>query len=77
MNAAALAIFLTETKGSCLARWKGRMTASEQRGLFGRFLGKGTIYINGADETVEHWVKTGFGMDADCTASIKWSALSA
>ena len=74
-TAAKLAIFLTEHKKSCLAMWKGKMTAAEQRALFGRFFGKGTIYIDGTLETVEHWVKTGFGGDADCTVNINWKDL--
>ncbi len=73
--AANLAIFLTEKTGSCLNTWKGRMTAAEQRALFGQFLGKGTIEIDGAAETLVHWVKVCFGQDYDVTFDRKWSAL--
>lgn len=74
-HASNLALFLQEHTGSIYGRWSGRLTAAEQRALYGRFLGKGKVIINGEDETVEHWVKTGFGLDADPTASIKWNAL--
>lgn len=73
--AANLALFLTEKTGSCLKSWAGRLTAAEQRALFGRFLGKGKIRINGAEETIEHHVKVCFGTDTDCTFSRKWGAL--
>lgn len=73
--AALLAIFLTEKTGSCLKTWSGRLTAAEQRALFGRFLGKGKLWIDGAAETIEHHVKVGFGFDSGCTANLKWSAL--
>jgi hypothetical protein len=73
--AANLAIFLTERKGSCLATWSGHLLATEQRSLFGRFLGKGKLWIDGAAETVEHHRKVGFGFDSECTANLKWGAL--
>ncbi len=73
--AANLAIFLTERTGSCLKTWNGHLRAAEQRALFGRFLGKGRLWIDGANETIEHHVKVCFGADTDCTFSQKWSAL--
>jgi hypothetical protein len=73
--AANLAIFLIERKGSCLATWSGHLPATDQRALFGRFLGKGKLWIDGAAETVEHHRKVGFGFDSECTANLKWSAL--
>ena len=74
-RAAALALFLTERKGSCLATWGGHMTAGEQRALLGRFLGKGKLWIDGTAETVEHWRKVGFGLDGECTVLMSWRAL--
>lgn len=73
--AANLAIFLTEKTGSCLKTWTGKLTAAEQRALFGQFLGKGTIEIDGAAETLVHWVKVCFGQDYDVTFERKWGAL--
>lgn len=73
--AANLAIFLTERTGSCLKTWSGHLRAAEQRALFGRFLGKGKLWIDGAHETIEHHVKVCFGTDTECTANLKWSAL--
>lgn len=26
-------------------------------------------------ETIEHWIKTGFGMDSDCTATVRFAEL--
>ena len=74
--AANLALFLTERTGSCLGRWHGHMPADQQRALLGRYIGKGTLWIDGSAETVEHHVKVCFGHDTDCTFSRKWSALA-
>ncbi|WP_293373602.1 hypothetical protein [Nevskia sp.] len=70
-----LATFLQDKTGSVCGSWKGKLNAAEQRNLIGRFIGKGMIYIDGANETIEHWVKTGFGLDADATFSKTWGAL--
>ena len=74
-RAANLAIFLTEKTGSCLNTWCGKMAAAEQRELLGRFLGKGTVCVNGADETVKHTVKVCFGLDHEVTFEKQWRAL--
>jgi hypothetical protein len=37
-------------------------------------MGKGTLYIDGTAETVEHWAKSCFGLDGDCTVSFKWAS---
>lgn len=73
--AAKLAIFLTEKKGTPLASWSGKMTASEQRELFGRNIGKGIIIIDGQNETICNRVKVCFGQDYDDRNVTKWSAL--
>lgn len=73
--AANLAIFLTEKTGSCLKTWAGKLTAAEQRTLFGRFIGKGKIWIDGSAETVEHFRKVCFGTDSECTVKLQWGAL--
>lgn len=74
-HAASLALFLTEKTGTCLGSWQGRMPAAEQRALFGRFLGKGTLIIDGATERIEHFVKVCFGTDWDVTANLAWREL--
>ena len=74
---ANLALFLTERTGSCLNTWSGKLTAAEQRALFGRYIGKGKIWIDGANETVEHHVKVCFGADTDCTFSSAWRDMRA
>lgn len=74
-RAAALALFLTEQRGTPLATWEGKMPAAAQRNLIGRFLGKGTIVINGSDETVCNRVKVCFGLDYDERNVTAWKAL--
>lgn len=74
-HAAALALFLTEKKGTPLATWAGKMTAAEQRALMGRNLGKGTIVIDGTAEIVCNRVKVCFGLDSDDRNVTKWAAL--
>lgn len=75
--AANLALFLLEKTGSIFGEWIGRMTAAEQRALFGRFIGKGRIVINGEEETIANRVKVCFGLDSDDRNVTRWSALFA
>ena len=58
-----------------LGTWEGRMTATEQRALIGRYLGKGVIVINGDDETVRMRVKVCFGLDTDDVAITSFRTL--
>ena len=74
-NATNLAFFLLEKTNSVCGVWKGKMTAANQRALFGKFFGKGTIIIDGEDETVEHYVKVCFGHDYNTTHLVKWNNL--
>ncbi len=73
--AANLAFFLLDRAGSVCGKWSGRMRAKEQRTLFGQFLGKGWLTINGGDETVRHSVQTCFGLDSTTTARGTWGDL--
>ncbi len=73
--AAALALFLTTRTGSPLGNWSGRMTAAEQRALFGRNIGKGTIVIDGTAETIANRVKVCFGLDTDDRNVTAWRTL--
>jgi hypothetical protein len=73
--AANLALFLLEKTGSVCGLWGDKMLAAEQRALFGRFLGKGTIVINGHDETICNRVKVCFGMDWDDRKVTRWASL--
>lgn len=57
--------FLLEKAGSVCGKWEGKMSAKEQRELFGRFLGKGTIVIDGTNEVIMNRVKVCFGLDWD------------
>lgn len=70
-----LALFLLEKTGSVLGAWGGKMSAAEQRALFGRFLGKGQIVIDGAAETVCNRVKVCFGLDYDDRNVTRWGVL--
>lgn len=73
--AAQLALFLLETTGSIWGRFRGKMPAAQQRALFGRFIGKGDIIIDGTEETVEMIYRVCFGTDWDRKGYTKWSAL--
>lgn len=76
-HAAALAFFLLAKTGSVWGTWRGRLTAREQRALFGRHLGKGSIIVDGMAETITHRVKVAFGLDYDDTARLSWRDLGA
>lgn len=65
--AANIAFFLLEKTGSVCGKWNGTLSAKEQREIFGHFIGKGMLSIDGAKETVEHTVKVAFGMDYETT----------
>ena len=73
--AANLALFLLAKTGSVFSTWTGKLTANEQRELFGRAIGQGTIVIDGTAETVCNRVKVCFGMDWDDRSVTKWGAL--
>lgn len=73
--AASLAFFLQEKTNSIFGNWTGRMTAAQQRALFGRFLGKGTLIIDGENETLKHRIKVCFGLDSEDTVQLRWAQL--
>ena len=73
--AANLALFIQEKTGSIFGRFVGKMTAAEQRALFGRVLGKGRIVIDGDKEEISNLVTVCFGQDYDYRNVTKWSAL--
>jgi hypothetical protein len=73
--AAQLAFFLLEHTGTVFGEWTGKMPAAAQRDLFGRFIGKGKIVINGERETLCNRVKVCFGLDSDERNVTKWAAL--
>ena len=73
--AANLALFLLEKTGSIFATWTGKLSASEQRALFGRAIGKGIIVIDGARELISNRVKVCFGLDYDDRNVTAWSVL--
>lgn len=67
-----LAFFLLDNTGSVNGKFKGKLSAKEQRELFGVFLGKGTIEIDGMRETVRHIISVCFGHDFDVKFESKW-----
>jgi hypothetical protein len=73
--AAQLAFFLLEKTGSIFGTWSGKLPALEQRELFGKRIGKGTIVIDGARETVRNRVKVCFGLDYDDKKILNWRSL--
>lgn len=73
--AANLALFLMDKVGTVLGEWSGRMTAQEQRALFGRYIGKGRIIIDGERETITNRVKVCFGLDFDDRNVTAWMDL--
>ena len=73
--AANLALWLIEKRGTTLATWGTRMTADQQRALFGRVLGKGTIVVDGERETICNRVSVCFGLDWDDRKVTAWRDL--
>jgi hypothetical protein len=73
--AASLAFFLLENTGSIYNSWEGRLSAKQQRALFGQFIGKGKIYISGSCERIEHYRKVCFGLDSEMTKRLYWRDL--
>lgn len=74
-HAGNLALFLLEKTGSIWGTWKGKMNAVEQRALFGRFIGKGTIVIDGLAETLCNRVNSCLGRDQAERNQYSWNDL--
>ena len=70
--AANMAHFLLENIGKIHGYWAGTMRAKDQRRLFGQFLGKGRVIINGETERLAHVRKVCFGTDFDVTYDERW-----
>lgn len=70
-----LCSFLIEKTGTIFGVWEGKMSAKEQRELFGRFLGRGTIVIDGTKETIHNRVIVAFGQDWDDRNITRWKDL--
>ena len=68
-----IAFFLLEKTGSVLGYWYGKLSAKEQRALFGQFIGKGNIVIDGEREEIFNRVKVCFGLDYDDRNYRKWN----
>jgi hypothetical protein len=72
--AARLSLFLTGEVGSTFGTWKGRLSAAQQRALFGKVIGKGLLYVDGNQLTVTHVWTVCFGSDFDQKV-IEWGHL--
>lgn len=66
-----ITMFLLVNTGSIFGIWSGRMTAKKQRALFGHYMGKGTIKINGSTDTITHVIKVAYGQDVAETGLYK------
>ena len=73
--AANLSFFLLTNTGTIFGVWKGKLNAQSQKNLMGRVLGRGTIVINGTDETVLNRVSVCFGQDWDDRNVTLWRVL--
>lgn len=73
---ANMALFLLEKTGSIYGTYRGTLPASVQRAMFGTFLGKGRLTIDGSTETLTHTVKRCFGQDYEQTFDRQWRALT-
>ena len=71
-----LAFYLLEKTGTVNGIVSTRMTAADQRTLFGRFIGKGIIKIDGLNSTISHIRKVCFGLDYDVTYSARWQDIA-
>ena len=70
---ANMSLFLVEKNDSVLSKWVGKMPAKDQRALFGLFLGKGDITIDGGLEMLIHTRSCAYGNDYEETFYRKWS----
>lgn len=76
MNKASdLALYVLEHTGSVLGKVSRKMTAQQQRELFGVYLGKGLIVVDGEQEIVYNQVKVCFGQDYDNRNITRWNVL--
>jgi hypothetical protein len=70
-----MACLLLEKAGSIFGKVNLRLSAKDQRRLFGRFIGKGVIVIDGENEEVHHMKQVCFGTMYDTDASYSWRDL--
>lgn len=73
--AAKLGLFLVARTGNRVGKWSGTLLAAEQRALFGRFIGKGMLTIDGTRERIKHSVTQSFGMRREVTRDLRWTEL--
>lgn len=71
-----MAIFLLNETGSIFGKWCGRLSAADQRQLFGRVVGKGILIVDGNAEEVHHEKTVCFGTMIDRVLTLTWRELS-
>jgi len=49
-----------------------KMNKAEQVAMFGQYMGRGTIIVDGEAEEVRHVVSCCFGQDYEVTKTVKW-----
>ena len=69
----ALAFFLIDQGKRVYDKWVGNISAADQRILFGSYIGKGRIVIDGERETVHHLIRICFGQDAEIDYTSSWA----
>jgi hypothetical protein len=74
-RAAFLALVLTEATGTPNGYIESRMTAGEQREIFGVVIGRGVIQIDGERAELSNRVKVCFGLDSDTRNYTHWRTL--
>jgi hypothetical protein len=70
---ASIAFFLVDKTDDCRGYWAGRMTKKEQIDVFGVYLGKGLICIDGEKEIVKMIVKVCFGTDTETVKTLTFA----
>jgi hypothetical protein len=65
-----IAHFLMAQGLSIFDKWQGKITAADQRKIFGVKLGKGIIVVDGENDRAENRSQTCFGGDTEATVVV-------
>lgn len=69
-TASHIAFFLISQGKKSYEEWDGYMPAKKQREVFGVYLGRGRIFVDGLNETISMTVKVCFGLDFNTEINI-------
>lgn len=67
--------FLLDKTHSQYGLWRGKLTAKEQRDLFGKYMGRGKFWIDGSDQTLVMTTRVAYGHDSQETVILRWTDL--